>query len=177
MCKNCTTNGSHENHSHGVISRISHINSAIDQINQPFLGFHRAGGSGMFTITYAFEVRDKVTDKAMQYLRFDVTALFNNTFDLLIADAENNVLHEANFKNALEVGEFIKSMVDVDKIAYLGNDVEVVSVNVATLHGYDETKDGLIALLKEQDKTSLTAYLGMGGIVIERKEEKKAVLN
>ena len=169
MCQHCNTSNTHKNaQPKGLVNRIQHIRSALNIINQPLLGFHRAGVTGTFTLTYAFEIKNKETGTPVQFLRFDVTALDNHTFDLVIADKENNVLHEVNFKNALEVNTFIRSMVDIKAIPLADGEMPVDVVNIAIVNGFDEHEDALIAHLIEQDKTALTAYLGMGGLVVDR---------
>lgn len=168
MCQNCTTNHTETKEVQTVIPRIAHIRASLDFINQPFLGFHRAGGTGIFTLTYAYEILNNTTEQTLQLLRFDVTALEDLSFDLLIADRDNNVLHDINFKNALEVRDFIKSLTDIKEIPMMDELIPVKTVNLAVKNGFAENEDVLISHLLEQDKTQLTVYLGLGGVVTER---------
>lgn len=177
MCQHCNTSNTHKNaQPKGLIDRIQHIRSAFDFINQPLVGFHRAGGTGIFTLTYAYEITNKATGLPLQFLRFDVTALADHTFDLLIADKDNNVLHEVNFANSLEVHDFIKSMVDIKEIPLAEGATPVNSINIAVKNGYEDNKDAIIAHLVEQDKTPLTVYLGLGGLVIDRHQTQVQTL-
>lgn len=169
MCQHCKTTNSPK--AIAPISRIQHIRNTVDTIDKPFLGFHRANQSGVFTLTYAFEVHSEETNKVLQYLRFDVTALFDGTFDIVIADVNNNVLHEVNHVSALAVRDFMDSLIFVDELPKKEGEERgerVKTVNIAVKHGYHDNKDSIISYLMEQDKTALTVYLGMGGIVVDR---------
>lgn len=168
MCQHCNNEPMYKKPKQGLIPRIEHIRSSLDLINQPLVGFHRAGITGIFTLTYAYEIVNKETEQPLQYLRFDVTALKDYTFDLLIADKDNNVLYDVNFKNALEVREFISSMTDIKEIPLMSEAVPVKTINIATKNGYSDNEDVMIAHLLEQDKTQLTVYLGLGGLVVDR---------
>lgn len=169
MCQHCHTTNTHKNaQPQGVINRISHITSAVNYINQAILGFHRAETTGVFTLTYAYEINNSETNELLQFLRFDVTALEDNTFEVSIADRDNNVLYDVTFKNALEVHEFIKSMVDIKSIPLPQGETPVTVVNLAIKNGFEENRDAMMAHLVEQDKTALTVYLGLGGLVIDR---------
>lgn len=169
MCQHC--NSTNTSQKTAPISRIQHIRNAVDTIDKPFLGFHRADTTGVFTLTYAFEVHSEESNKVLQYLRFDVTALFDGTFDVIIADMNNVVLHEVNHTSALAVREFMDSLIFVDELpkkegAEQGEKVK--TVNIAVKHGFHDNEDSIISYLLEQDKTALTVYLGMGGIVVDR---------
>lgn len=170
MCQHCSTTHKHKKQPVGLIPRIKHIRSSVDLINQPLLGFHHAGGNGVFTLTYAYEIVNRVTEQTLQFLRFDVTALEDYSFDLLIADKDDKVLHDVNFKNALEVRDFISSMTDITEIPMMDEVTPVKTVNIATKNGFEENEDSLISYLLEKDKTPLTVYLGMGGLIIDRHE-------
>ena len=169
MCQHCNTTNSPK--AIAPISRIQHIRNAVDTIEKPFLGFHRADTTGVFTLTYAFEVHSLDTSKVLQYLRFDVTALFDGTFDVVIADMDNTVLHEVNHVNATAVRDFMDSLIFVDELPKKEGEEQgekVKTVNIAVKHGFHDNEDSIISYLLEQDKTPLTVYLGMGGIVVDR---------